>query len=149
MRALTVRQPWAAAIVWWGKSPENRTRNLAGSYRGPVAIHAGLTTDVWAYEDDMIRDALGRSDDGWALEEQTGTLGSIIGVVDLVSVHHDSDHGRGHVCSPWAMAGDWHLMLANPRPLPLPVPCRGALGLWTVPPGVDDQVLVQLQAVTR
>jgi hypothetical protein len=30
MRALTVRQPWAWAIVHGGKDIENRTRNIAG-----------------------------------------------------------------------------------------------------------------------
>ena len=39
MRVLTVRQPWAWAIIHGGKDVENRTRNLAGAYRGPVAIH--------------------------------------------------------------------------------------------------------------
>lgn len=45
MRILTVRQPWAWAIVHGGKDVENRTRNIAGAYRGPVAIHAGMRFD--------------------------------------------------------------------------------------------------------
>jgi hypothetical protein len=28
------------------------------------------------------------------------------------------------------------LVLENPRPLPEPMACRGALGLWTLPPDV-------------
>ena len=40
MRALTVRQPAAWAIIYAGKDVENRTRSL-GPYRGPVAIVAG------------------------------------------------------------------------------------------------------------
>ena len=40
MKAITVRQPWAWAIVHGGKTIENRA--LAWSYRGPLAIHAGL-----------------------------------------------------------------------------------------------------------
>lgn len=40
MRAITVQQPWAWAI-FNGKGVENRTRNIAGKYRGPLAIHAG------------------------------------------------------------------------------------------------------------
>jgi hypothetical protein len=39
MRALTVQQPWAWAIVHGGKDVENRTQ--AWGYRGPLAIHAG------------------------------------------------------------------------------------------------------------
>ncbi|MDN4173939.1 hypothetical protein QWY28_13340 [Nocardioides sp. SOB77] len=140
MKALTVQQPWAWAIVHGGKDVENRTQ--AWSYRGPLAIHAGLRTDVWAYEDDMVRDALGRFDDGWVLEEQTGTVGAVIGVVDLVGAH------RGAACdciSGWAQQGAVHMLLANPRPLPTPVPCKGRLGLWTPPADVLDQ----LQAVAR
>ena len=45
MRILTVRQPWAYAIVHLGKDVENRVRNIAGDYRGPVAIHAALAED--------------------------------------------------------------------------------------------------------
>lgn len=41
MRALTVQQPWAWAIVHGGKDVENRTQ--AWSYRGPLAIHPDLT----------------------------------------------------------------------------------------------------------
>jgi hypothetical protein len=145
VRALTVRQPWAWAIVHGGKDVENRTRNLAGGYRGPVAIHAGLTDDDAAYDDDMIRQALSECDDGWLLAEEVGTLGAFVGVVDLDSVHHDSDHGRGHRCSPWAQSDLWHNVVTNPRPLPQPIPARGMLGLWT--PTAD--VLEQLQAVAR
>ena len=41
MRILTVKQPWAWAIIHGQKDVENRTKSL-GPYRGPVAIHAGL-----------------------------------------------------------------------------------------------------------
>lgn len=42
MRIVTIRPPWAQLIVNYGKDVENRVRNIAGGYRGPVAIHAGL-----------------------------------------------------------------------------------------------------------
>lgn len=143
MRALTVQQPWATAIMRWGKEVENRTRNLAGSYRGPVAIHAGLREDLAAYDDDLIREVLGQYDDGWILAEQLVT-GAIIGVVDLASVHDDSDHGRQHSCSPWAQPNLWHLILERPRALADPVPCRGRLGLWTPAAELVDRIRAQL-----
>lgn len=40
MKAITLRPPWGWAVLN-GKSPENRTRNIAGSYRGPLVIHQG------------------------------------------------------------------------------------------------------------
>ena len=41
MKALSIRQPWAAAIVQLGKNIENRT--WATRFRGPILIHAAKT----------------------------------------------------------------------------------------------------------
>ena len=147
MRALTVRQPWAAAIIHWGKTVENRTRNLAGSYRGPVAIHAGLTPDTAAQG-------------SWPLGalipmEAWRVRGAFVGVVDLVDVHQGPNTegepwravrscfqpGKPYgACSRWAQSDAWHLTLANPRPLATPIPARGRLGLWTPEPDVVEQL---------
>ena len=49
-RILTVRQPWATAIIRYGKDVENRT--WMTDYRGRVWIHAGLKSDdIGAYPD--------------------------------------------------------------------------------------------------
>lgn len=146
MRALTVRQPWAGAIIHRGKSPENRTRNIAGSYRGPVAIHVALRHD-YATVDRFIEIA------GWLDQHSTYGYGAFIGVVDLVDVHWSGMEcsrcavpcHEYELCSRWAQAYHHHLVLANPRPLPEPIPARGRLGLWTPAP----EHLEQLQAVTR
>jgi hypothetical protein len=50
VRILTVRQPWAWAIIHGGKTVENRVRNIAGDYRGPVLIHVGLRDDDAAFD---------------------------------------------------------------------------------------------------
>lgn len=131
MKAITVRQPWAWAIIHGGKDVENRTRNIAGGYRGPLVIHAGKAVS----RDDLhagmqMLDMLG-------IERPKGTVlnlgfGVALGVVDLVSTHGEYDC-PGMVCSPWAIEGQHHLMLANPRPFPEPVPYRGQLGLWYFP----------------
>lgn len=42
MRALTLWQPWASLIAWGLKQYE--TRSWRTDYRGPLAIHAGMTT---------------------------------------------------------------------------------------------------------
>lgn len=139
MRALTVRQPWAWAILHGGKDVENRIRNLAGSYRGPVAIHAGKTIDeTGAVEVPRLINEQ-RGGDGFGLYLGRDHFGAFVGVVDLVSVHHDSDHGP-HRCSTWAEPDDWHLVLANPRPLEVPIPARGMLGLWTPPASALEQL---------
>ena len=41
MRALTVCEPFASALIFGGKNIENRQRDLR--YRGPLLIHAGLS----------------------------------------------------------------------------------------------------------
>lgn len=131
MRILTVRQPWAHAIIHGGKDVENRPRNIAGSYRGPVAIHAALQRDDRGWVEFGACALTNTMDRGLP-----DTLGAIIGVVDLVDVHRplwdDScgEPGEG-ACSPWAEPTGWsyHLVLANPRPLAEPMPFRGALGL--------------------
>lgn len=129
MRVLTVRQPWAWAIIHSGKDVENRTRSL-GPYRGPVAIHAGLG----AYAKDTAASRLHAAAHG-AETPTTLHFGAVIGVVDLVDVHADctemvEGHGHTPACSQWAMPDHHHLVLANPRPLPRPIPATGRLGLW-------------------
>jgi hypothetical protein len=162
MRVLTVRQPYAWAIIHGGKDVENRPRNVAGDYRGPVAIHAGRAP----FDDEatgqkeplyraLMRGAL-RYRDG-ALEDLR-TFGAIIGVVDLVDVHVARAAASGRLvdwaehtkpeelCSPWAEWDRWHLELANPRPLTAPIPFKGALGLRTLPGEVEAEILQRLEA---
>lgn len=146
MKALTMQQPWATAIIHLGKSPENRSRNIAGGHRGTIAIHAGKRLDEAGFDDPLIADGtlsryLAENSD---VVDPFG-LGKVIGVANLVSVHHDSDHGPPP-CSPWAQRGLWHLQLEQPRALAEPVPCRGALGLWNLPSDVLGQVLEQIKA---
>ncbi|SDF98748.1 hypothetical protein SAMN04487781_3200 [Cellulosimicrobium cellulans] len=136
LRAITVRQPWAWAIAHAGKDVENRTRNLAGTYRGPLAIHAGLTaaTDAQAW---------------WPLSDLVplGALrnrGVFVAVVDLVDVHPVGAEPRDGWCSTWALGTGHHLVLANPRPLAEPVPARGRLGLWTPTPTQAAAIAAQL-----
>lgn len=150
MRILTVRQPWAWAIIHGGKDVENRVRNIAGGYRGPVAIHVAQANAAFAPSEvtppserhmaGVMAAHRGSVDEGevwpWYLDR-----GAIIGVVDLVDVHRHHPTGGGcmdsnsqagmkaSLCSPWADQGVHHLVLANPRALDEPIPYRGALGL--------------------
>lgn len=163
MKAITVRQPWAWAIIYGQKDVENRTRNIAGSYRGPLLIHVSLTVEPVGL-DPRIAKAVGeRSRAGDKLDrvpmlaggpsgpEHTlvpwyGSRGGALGVVDLVDAHHsdtraeewDAVNERPAQCSAWAEPGPiWHLRLANPRPFLNPIPYRGRLGLWEFP---DDLI---------
>lgn len=133
MRILTVRQPWAWAIIHGGKTVENRVRNIAGDYRGPVLIHAAKANDVDAWS------AMGRMNIAAylrALDVRESLIGgAIIGVVDLVDSHPvetcitQQYDGDWLVCSEWAERAGHHMVLANPRSLDEPLPYTGALGL--------------------
>ena len=121
MRALTVRQPWAWSIMHAGKDIENRSWSNKHC-TGTIAIHSGLRMDDIG---DLPRGA--RRPDPEVL-----VTGAIIGVVDIVGIvkRHRSKWFTGPL--------GW--VLSNPRPLPKPVPCTGALGLWEVPHQVVRRV---------
>lgn len=149
MRILTVRQPWAWAIIHGGKDVENRGRNIAGDYRGPVAIHAGLSYDYTGRNAALSHAQVAAKDRGevgpWLFD-----LGKIIGVVDLWAVHRDQDGGNccphrpsgGPGGSPWAERDVWHLCLTNARALRDPIPFKGALGLRRL----DDETIARVLA---
>lgn len=154
MRVLTVRQPWAWAIIHGGKTIENRVRNIAGSYRGPVAIHAGKSDDLAAFG--QVAQIL-----GIRFADYVPARGAIIGVVDLVDVHGVVETaGRFHcttvsaptqpnqsgACSVWADPDATHLVLSKPRPLADPIPFRGALGLRHLDPATIARIEAQLTA---
>ena len=159
MRILTVRQPWAWAIIHGDKNVENRSRNIAGDYRGPVAIHVAAKYA----EGGLDLPALDVACDEWcaihgcATHPWFGNVGTIIGVVDLTDVHPPEDcyrrwvapEGNTHIehCSPWAdpARGIWHLALTNPRPLATPIPYRGGLGLRRL----DQDTINQIEEATR
>lgn len=174
MRVLTVRQPWAWAIIHGGKDVENRLRNVAGAYRGPVAIHASQAWDSDLYRAMLrspegalrssLRDHLGErwgDPDAFAwleFETMDPQRGNILGVVDLIGVHHGPEYGGGchklrsplpitptyDLCSTWGEVGTYHLVLANPRPLAERIPHRGALGLRRLDDAVALAVLEQV-----
>jgi hypothetical protein len=121
VRVLTVRQPWAWAIVHGGKDVENRS--WLTKYRGPLLIHAGSAFDPDGY--DTVRELANQPPPA----PRELLRGAIIGVVELVDCVQDSRSG-------WAISGQWHWALRHPQPLHRAVPCPGRLGLWRPPPGL-------------
>lgn len=114
MKALSIQQPWAWAVLYAGKPIENRTWRT--HHRGPLLIHAGKTYD-WG----------GRQFIEEVLDIRVPTnlpRGGIVGQADLVDCVDGS-------ISPWFF-GPYGFLLANPRPLPF-VSLRGQLGLFEVP----------------
>lgn len=151
MRAITVQQPWAWAIVHGGKTIENRTQNW--SYRGEIAIHSGQRCSDRGMRDSRILATIAGSsidsrDRFRTLQSDLAphlVYGAIIGLADLVDVHPAAG-----CCEPWGESTYvehggrtrrhvMHLVLEDIRPLAKPIPCRGALGLWTPPADIADR----------
>jgi len=119
MKALSVKQPWAWAIIHAGKDIDNRPRRT--HHTGTIAIHGSLQPFIGWEKFYPKRAAKPPSNDGWE-------RGAIIGFVDLVECVDDSR-------SKW-FSGPFGYVLKNPRPLRKPIPCKGALGLWEIPPKI-------------
>lgn len=123
-RAISVRQPWAWAIVHGFKPVENRTKDFTGGYRGPVLIHTGKEAadrGSWIAVRNLLEEA---GDDPDDLPDAAALpLGGFVGAAELVDVvtRHTS---------PWFF-GPVGLVLARPRPFNR-VPWRGRLGLFSV-----------------
>jgi hypothetical protein len=120
-RALSIKQPWLAAILSGWKPVENRTWDT--SYRGPLLLHASARIDPDGF--DVIR----RMD---YRPPAKPPVAAILGVAELVDVCDAVWGDRPGFCScgPWAMFGQYHWRLATVRTFTNPVPAKGALGLW-------------------
>jgi len=132
MLALSGYSIWYWAILHAGKDVENRKWPTA--IRGTIALHASKRIppeDYWearGYIERIAKLKVGSSEDF--------VKGAIIGVVDIVDcVKHSS--------SPWFF-GPYGFVLQNPRVLPRPIPCAGALYFWKVPAEIEARIKDQL-----
>lgn len=133
MLALTLIQPWATAIMTLGKDVENRPWSPSPKQLRPgrrFAIHAGAKLD---------RDIAGMLDVEFDADYDAlvaAPRGALLGTVELVGFF-----GRvvppelaGYERSRWRDSDErYGWALREPRLLPAPIPCKGALGLWRVP----------------
>ena len=112
--AISVRQPWAWALIHGPKRIENRT--WVTGYRGPLLIHAALDdADLeWSERFAEIPDLI--------------DFGAIIGIVDLV----DCVHLAGAPADEFA-TGPYCWITANPRPIEPAFECKGGFKLWQPP----------------
>lgn len=173
MKILTVRNPYAWAIIHGGKTVENRSRDFTGGYRGPVAIHVSKTDADGPDIDDptygLVYGACPHQRDithnswtcNWCTSialQRHANHGHIIGVAYLWEVHHASDWRLcfdssgdveqavlSDVCSPWAMPDQYHLQFEAPIALATPIPYRGALGMRPLPPDIVEAIRQQVR----
>ena len=164
---LTVRPPWSWAIAHGGKRIENRSWDL--KYRGPLWLHSGarsrwdpagghspLVRAGWDWYVRNLPDWPGLPATDVTLGRRTTLMpfGAVIAAVQVIGCHHSSRcqqppatrYSLPTFCSPWALQEQYHVELSAVRPLPEPVPCKGALGLWRLPDDVEKAVREQLEA---
>ncbi len=144
MKALSIRQPFAWAVIHAAKDVENRTWRT--DYRGPLLIHASkrkptiaemeaffqLWEKAWV---DGLRDGA-TSPIGMKDVAQQFEYGGIVGQVEVIgccaeddTLTHDGPVPDASM-SAW-FAGPYGLVLRDPKPLPFRE-YRGRLGLFEV-----------------
>jgi len=127
MKALSVKQPWAHAIVRGWKDVENRSRRT--KHRGWLVIHASGSPNRQA-----------RYPRRWKTPDvDTLPTSAIVGVAWL---HYVVTPHR----SPWYSEGNyaWVLNIKRACKLKKPILCKGKLGVWNVPPALVRALRRQL-----
>lgn len=118
--ALTVRQPYAGLIISGVKDVENRSWQV--SYRGRLAVHAGMQRDTFSADTGITCTMRVRGQEqALALDEVHGALLGWVTLADIVTGHP----------SPWAIQNIYHWVLTDPVVLDEALPMRGKQGLWT------------------
>ena len=113
MKALSIKQPWAWAILCAGKDIENRSWYT--NFRGRVLIHAGKVIDKSGIQ--WLREKYGIKSPDILL------TGGIVGSVEIVDCVSNSK-------SDW-FGDEWGFVLRNPEGLQFR-PYRGQLGFFEV-----------------
>lgn len=155
MRALSVMQPWASLIVGGPLSPgvkrtENRGKMVASAARKLVgqriAIHASKKLDEEGIH--SLRSGVFnlRREEVPYNPISAFPRGAVIGVATLDRVFDGydvlTDDERRF------FTGDFGLSFSDQRWFE-PVPCKGALGFWTMPADVEAKVRAQLTPTER
>jgi hypothetical protein len=150
IRALTLRQPWAAAVAELGKRIENRTWRLPAGW---LWIHAGARSG-WD-KTGTSHPALGaawrdRHGAGAPVDPDGGLIAfsAVVALIRVTGAHHAADCARspGPLCDPWAAAGQVHNTLELAAVLPEPVHADGRQKLWLLPPSAESACRAQLAA---
>lgn len=135
MKALTILQPWAHAIVHFGKRLENRSWAYPLTMKGsPIAIHAGAMSSLDLEAVDPLARAFTVDPDEMV---DSMTFGAVVAVAKLGSILR-ADPG-GPQSRWWVGPLAWDLLEVDV--LPTPVPCRGYQKLWELPEDVEEWVV--------
>ncbi|UQN07475.1 ASCH domain-containing protein [Deinococcus sp. QL22] len=119
LRALSIRQPHIERIFQGAKNIEYRSWQVKES--GPLLLHASNTREapeVFAEADIASPEEL--------------PYGSLVGIVDVVECLYNAENE------------DYEWLLAHPRRFRVPIPYKGAAGIFRVPVTTVEQALAQL-----
>jgi hypothetical protein len=125
INCLSVKNPWAYAILNLGKNIENRTKGTG--YRGILYIHSSKIPDPNAVTK-VFQTAgfFGRVFPDLTAEEMMLHNGCILGYVNMYDCVK-----AGLKSNPWwGEPNCFHWYLRDPVLLRKPVPAKGKLGIW-------------------
>ncbi len=152
LRSLSVRQPWCHLIAHRFKPLENRQNWRFPNFRGEIALHASQSVTRREHEN-CIDFLVAFSLPGTVPPVGCYPLGAIVALVDIVDFipprgdDESYEHALFRCPEParqWWDQDQGGLIIDRVRLLREPVACKGALGLWTVPPDVEAEVRRQL-----
>lgn len=137
MRAISIKQPWAEAILQGVKKVENRTWSPTG-HGGKLILHTGLNMDrqgqSWlldCYLDESVR---GPRWDG-CVQAEPWVLGAYLGVIEITGVDPrfmPPPDGP----DPWRDEDQWGWRIGRVLRFPKPISGKGRQGLFYPPPMV-------------
>jgi hypothetical protein len=154
MRGLSLTQPWATLVALGEKAIE--TRSWSTPYRGPLLIQAakGFPKDCQhlCWRAPFAGALIGG---GFDRAEQL-PRGAIVAVARLAWVLSTDLFVDERLPRSYSIAGNefafgdfsagrFGWVLQDVQRLKTPVPCKGSLGLWAVPPDVIAAVSAQLK----
>ncbi|UOQ53076.1 ASCH domain-containing protein [Hymenobacter cellulosivorans] len=141
MKALSLIQPYATLIMLGYKQYE--TRSWDTKHRGPLAIHASVGKPAWARQVAATCPEISAILQRHGLDFDTLPRGVVLGTCEVVSTH--TTLSMSHLSITELACGDytpgryaWRLIA--PLCCNTPVPCKGALSLWSLPAEVEQQV---------
>jgi len=123
MKAISIRQPWAYAIIHLGKDVENRTWKT--DFRGRVLIHAGKIFDKEGLK--FIIKKFPIEYNMGSISSRLAPTGGIVGsveIVDCVKADNKNDW--------WYGLPNYQWVLKNPRVEKF-MPYKGKLNFFDVP----------------
>jgi len=139
MIALSVRQPWAWAILHAGKDVENRRWSLPERWVGQrIMLHASKGCTCDEYDDGVFTIAI-KAKDVTVPPLEALPRGAIVGAFTITGELHP-------VLGPEPRMNGWHAtsqygwLLADIVELPMVIPCSGRMGFWPLPHEVADAV---------